>query len=68
MLLVGREVGESRMSLVEGRVHHTVDPCADPVRGSVEPNKKNKILKMNQILMKKKGLITMFDPVHVDTE
>ena len=69
MLLVGREVSESRMSLVEGRVHHTVDPCADPVPGSVEHNKKNILLIMNQILMKKKiCLITMFDPVHVDTE
>ncbi|WZZ36098.1 hypothetical protein YC2023_019499 [Brassica napus] len=35
MLLVGREVSESRMSLVEGRVHHTVDPCADSVLGSI---------------------------------
>uniref|UniRef100_A0A0D3E4P8 Arabidopsis retrotransposon Orf1 C-terminal domain-containing protein n=1 Tax=Brassica oleracea var. oleracea TaxID=109376 RepID=A0A0D3E4P8_BRAOL len=34
-LLVGREVSESQMSPVEGRVHHTVDPCADPVPGSL---------------------------------
>ncbi|WZZ28037.1 hypothetical protein YC2023_011438 [Brassica napus] len=69
MLLVGRELSESRMSPVEGRVHHTVDPCADPVPGSVEPNKKNKRLIMNPNLKKTKiCLITMFDPVHVDTE
>lgn len=35
--LPGREVRESRMSLVQRRVHHMVEPCADPVRGSVEP-------------------------------
>ena len=42
------------MSLAEVRVYHTVDPCADPVSGSVEPNIRNKLLIMNQILMKKK--------------
>ncbi|KAF3494827.1 hypothetical protein DY000_02054094 [Brassica cretica] len=73
MLLVGREVSESRMSLVEGRVHHTVDPCADPVPGSqklggpsvsdyekLHAEKSELQIKYNDLLAKQPGTFTEF--------